>query len=80
VAHLRSHPCAGVAAGRGFVDSNLPGKDGILLATQLTHASAAATPGFTSCKWGASLEDDYGDLDKKESVSQKIAFLGAWAF
>jgi hypothetical protein len=35
---------------------------------------------FTSCEWGASLEDDYGDSDKKESVSQKIAFVGAWAF
>src|SRR6266478_17787 len=33
-----------------------------------------------SCGWGASLEDDYGDSDKKESVSQKIAFVGVWAF
>jgi hypothetical protein len=29
---------------------------------------------------GASLEDDYGDSDKKELVSQKIAFVGVWAF
>jgi hypothetical protein len=28
----------------------------------------------------ASLEDDYVDSDKKELVSQKIAFVGAWAF
>jgi hypothetical protein len=27
---------------------------------------------------GVSLEDDYGDSDKKELVSQKIAFFGAW--
>ena len=27
---------------------------------------------------GASLDDDYGDSDKKELVSQKIAFVGAW--
>jgi hypothetical protein len=29
---------------------------------------------------GASLEDDYVDSDKKELDSQKIAFVGAWAF
>jgi hypothetical protein len=29
--------------------------------------------------WGASLEDDYGDSDKKESVSPKIAFISVWA-
>jgi hypothetical protein len=29
---------------------------------------------------GASLEDDYGDSDKKESVSQKLAFVGVWVF
>src|SRR5271155_1500098 len=28
---------------------------------------------------GASLGDDYGDSDKKESVSRKIAFVGVWA-
>jgi hypothetical protein len=33
-----------------------------------------------SCGWGASLEDDYGDSEKKESVFQKIAFVGVWAF
>jgi hypothetical protein len=33
-----------------------------------------------SCGWGASLEDDCGGSDKKESISQKIAFVGGWAF
>jgi len=32
-----------------------------------------------SCGCGASLEDDYGDSDKKESFSQKIGFIGGWA-
>jgi hypothetical protein len=27
-----------------------------------------------------SLEDDYGDSDKKELISQEIAFFGAWHF
>jgi hypothetical protein len=37
-------------------------------------------PPVLCCGWGASLEDDCGDSDKKESVSRKIAFVGVWAF
>jgi chemotaxis response regulator CheB len=38
--------CAELRPDAVFVDINLPGKDGVSLATQTNHASAAATPGL----------------------------------
>jgi hypothetical protein len=31
-------------------------------------------------RMGTSLQDDYGNSDKKESVSKQITFIGVWAF